>query len=179
LCTSTNARIAGNSQASSARKAYPQVEVGLEDPRELGVVAREHYRRGPELGRGGMGRIVLARDRRLGRIVALKELIDPMLEERFKHEARLTARLQHPAIVTVHEAGRWPSGEPFYAMKYVAGRPLHVVIAEKATLVLLASCTPLGPAPSQPRHAGWRGAARRRGGGRRRDHARRCRARPG
>src|SRR5262249_54989167 len=43
---------------------------------ELGVVADSNYVRGKEIGRGGMGRIVRARDRRLGRAVAIKELID-------------------------------------------------------------------------------------------------------
>ena len=98
------------------------------------IVPRENYGRGKEIGRGGMGRVVFAHDRRLGRTVAIKELLDARLQDRFEREARLTARLQHPAIVSVHEAGRWPSGEPFYAMKYVAGKPLHEVIAEKATL---------------------------------------------
>jgi eukaryotic-like serine/threonine-protein kinase len=37
-------------------------------------------------------------------------------------EALLTARLQHPSIVPVYEAGRWPTGEPFYAMKLVSVR---------------------------------------------------------
>ena len=49
-------------------------------------------------------------------------------------EALLTARLQHPAIVPVHEAGRWPTGEPFYAMKLVSGRPLDALIGEARTL---------------------------------------------
>jgi len=101
---------------------------------ELRVVDASNYVRGGEIGRGGMGRIVRAHDRRLGRVVAIKQLIDARLAPRFEHEARLTARLQHPAIVTVYEAGRWPSGEPFYAMKYVAGRQLDEVVAELATL---------------------------------------------
>jgi serine/threonine protein kinase len=51
-------------------------------------------------------------------MVALKEPISPdaSTEDRFLREARITARLQHPAIVPVYEAGRWPGGEPFYAM---------------------------------------------------------------
>ena len=40
---------------------------------------------------------------------------------RFEREARITARLQHPSIVHVYEAGVWPGGEPFYAMKLVRG----------------------------------------------------------
>src|SRR5262249_43440318 len=101
---------------------------------ELTVVADDNYVRGREIGRGGMGHIVRARDRRLGRSVAIKELRDERLRARFEHEARLTARLQHPAIVSVYEAGRWPSGAPFYAMKYVAGRPLDQVVAGMKTL---------------------------------------------
>ena len=45
----------------------------------------------------------------------------PNARARFEREARITARLQHPAIVRVYEAGRWPTGEPFYAMKLVVG----------------------------------------------------------
>ena len=37
-------------------------------------------------------------------------------------EAMITARLEHPGIVPVHEAGRWPDGDPYYVMKLVAGR---------------------------------------------------------
>ena len=103
-------------------------------PAELTIVPRAHYERGGEIGRGGMGRVVLARDARLGRAVAIKELLDRRLHPRFEREARLTARLQHPAIVAIHEAGRWPGGEPFYVMKYVAGRPLHEAIAQATTL---------------------------------------------
>src|SRR6185503_9573426 len=44
------------------------------------------------------------------------------------------ARLQHPAIVNLHEAGRWPSGEPFFAMKLVSGRPLSDIVADRAPL---------------------------------------------
>ncbi|HTJ47685.1 MAG TPA: protein kinase, partial [Kofleriaceae bacterium] len=53
---------------------------------------------------------------------------------RFRREALITARLQHPAIVPVYEAGRWPSGEPFFAMKLVAGRALDKVLADRKTL---------------------------------------------
>ncbi len=89
-----------------------------------------------EVARGGMGRIIAAHDRILGRPVALKELLhpDPGQAARFRREALITARLQHPAIVPVYQAGRWPSGEPFYAMKLVAGQPLDQVIAQAKTL---------------------------------------------
>ena len=101
------------------------------------TVPRELYSIEGEIGRGGMGRVFAARDRRLGRPVALKELssASPELARRFEREALTTARLQHPSIVSVHEAGRWPTGEPFYAMEHVTGRPLDKVVgAVKGTV---------------------------------------------
>jgi WD40 repeat protein len=99
---------------------------------QLPTVAPATYEIRHEVARGGMGRVLEARDVRLDRMVALKEVLPgaPGLAARFEREAILTARLQHPSIVTVYEAGRWPGGEPFYAMRLVVGRPLDVVIAE-------------------------------------------------
>jgi WD40 repeat protein len=94
------------------------------------VVDPAHYAIANELARGGMGRIVRAYDRRLGRPVAIKELLAGHDDARFEREARITARLAHPAIVAIHEAGRWPSGEPFFAMKLVSGTSLDKRIAE-------------------------------------------------
>ena len=87
------------------------------------------------LGSGGMGRILSAFDRQLNRTVALKELHEPRpdREARFRREALLTARLEHPNIVSLHEAGTWPSGEPFYTMRLVSGRPLNQVLADATT----------------------------------------------
>jgi WD40 repeat protein/tRNA A-37 threonylcarbamoyl transferase component Bud32 len=104
------------------------------DYTELVEVDPKHYAMGDELARGGMGRILRARDRRLGRSVAIKEVLSGHDDVRFEREARITARLQHPSIVAVHEAGRWPSGEAFYAMKLVAGTPLDKRIAEAKSL---------------------------------------------
>ncbi|MEO8702087.1 MAG: WD40 repeat domain-containing serine/threonine-protein kinase [Kofleriaceae bacterium] len=106
------------------------------DYRDLTIVDPGHYTIVRELARGGMGRILEARDRRLGRSVAIKEVTydDDASLARFEREARITARLQHPSIVHVHEAGRWPSGQPFYAMKLIRGQPLDVRIAAAETL---------------------------------------------
>ena len=94
------------------------------------TIDRDMYALGAEIARGGMGRIVAARDRRLGREVAIKEVLrrDPRVERRFEREIRITARLQHPAIINVLEAGVWPTGEPFYVMKKVEGRSLDAAI---------------------------------------------------
>jgi tetratricopeptide (TPR) repeat protein len=148
-------RVAGGSIAESQTIAAP-IEPGQP---ALPEVAADHYGRDKELARGGMGRIVAAEDRRLGRKVALKELIDPSSDQlgRFQREALITARLQHPGIVPVYEAGRWPSGEPFFAMKLVSGRPLDRVIGEATRLEerlallprLAAACDAIAYAHSQ------------------------------
>ena len=109
----------------------PAATAARSAPRELPEIDPAHYELGPELAHGGMGRIRTAHDLRLGREVAIKELLEPRgsLALRFEREALVTARLQHPSIVAVYEAGRWPSGEPFYAMKLVKGRSLKHAIA--------------------------------------------------
>jgi WD40 repeat protein/serine/threonine protein kinase len=132
---------------------------GSRDDLPLQEVSPSLYHRGMELARGGMGRIVVARDRRLRRWVAVKELLDRagLDERRFEREALITARLQHPSIVRVYEAGRWPSGEPFYAMEMVRGQSLDHVLAEKRGLDerlsllpnVLAACEALAYAHAQ------------------------------
>ncbi len=79
------------------------------------------------LGRGGMGVVHLAFDRVLGREVALKLLDWPEradLAERLEREAQVLARLEHPGIVPVYDAGRLPDGRRYYAMKRVQGQRL-------------------------------------------------------
>jgi tetratricopeptide (TPR) repeat protein len=109
---------------------------GAADFREMRPIDPKNFAVGNELARGGMGRIVAARDLRLGRQVVIKELLSNTAAHRarFEREARITARLQHPAIVNIHEAGTWPGGEPFYVMRLIAGRSLDKVIASRTTL---------------------------------------------
>jgi serine/threonine protein kinase len=101
---------------------------------KLVTVDPRYYDLEGEQGRGGLGRVLRAHDRRLGRVVAIKELLrsDVHARERFVREVTITARLQHPSIVPIHEAGQWPSGEPFYAMKLVEGMTLEQLL-QKAT----------------------------------------------
>jgi WD40 repeat protein len=98
---------------------------------ELPLVPFEAYVRIDEYARGGLGRIIRAKDERTGRFVAIKEMLADNADAaaRFVREAMVTANLQHPAIVPVYEVGRWPDGQPFYAMKLVQGRALNEVIA--------------------------------------------------
>ena len=94
------------------------------------------YELGPEIARGGMGRVVEATDTTLGRVVALKEALslDADTLRRFARETRITARLEHPSIVPVHDAGVGPNGSPYYVMRKIGGRPLEKFVASGETL---------------------------------------------
>jgi tRNA A-37 threonylcarbamoyl transferase component Bud32 len=80
------------------------------------------------LGQGGMGAVYRARDRKLGRTVALKvirpEKLSADLRQRFEIEARVVARLDHPNIVRIFDVGEWRPEErgepaPFLALEWV------------------------------------------------------------
>jgi hypothetical protein len=91
------------------------------------------YRVDRVLGRGGMGAVYCAHDMRLERDVAIKvvraELLnDPDARTRFRREAQLVARLQHPGIVAVFDYGTLPDGAAFLVMEYVRGRDLRAVL---------------------------------------------------
>jgi serine/threonine-protein kinase len=84
-----------------------------------------------EIGSGGMGRVFLAVDERLGRKVAIKTLKPqlanhPALRERFMREARAMARLSHPNIVQIYNLGE-PGEQPHFVMEYLDGSPLTEV----------------------------------------------------
>jgi len=112
---------------------------------KLREVSRSRYAVAAEIGRGGLGRVLRARDLELDRAVAIKELHadDDDSRRRFVREALITARLQHPSIVPVYEAGRWADQSPFYAMKLVAGRSLDKVIATAKTLSARLAIVPM------------------------------------
>src|SRR4051812_6574559 len=84
-----------------------------------------------------MAEVLLARDRALGRLVALKllalALADPVLVERFRREATAIASLNHANVVVIYDHGI-ADGQPFIAMEYVAGRTLKQIIRDAAPL---------------------------------------------
>ncbi|HRC56896.1 MAG TPA: protein kinase, partial [Kofleriaceae bacterium] len=93
------------------------------------------------VARGGMAQIFLADDRRLSRQVILKaprdgeELPAPLLQmfqQRIAAEAKVLAKLQHPAIVTIYELGRASTGWPFCVLEKVEGRSLRDHLDELA-----------------------------------------------
>jgi len=90
------------------------------------------YDVGDELGRGGMGEVLAAHDRRIGRDIAIKRMHgrrSPRAIHRFLREARVQARLQHPAILPVHDLGVDGEGRPYFTMKRLAG----VTLEERCT----------------------------------------------
>ena len=86
------------------------------------------------IGHGGMGEVRRVYDERLGRPVAMKLLAwrliaDEAARARFREEAAMTARLQHPGVVAVHDQGELPSGRLWYAMAEVRGQTFDEVMA--------------------------------------------------
>ncbi len=98
--------------------------------------AGRRYELGAEIARGGMGRVVEATDTLLGRTVAIKEVlaVDDEMIRRFDRETQITARLEHPSIIPVHDAGRNANGAPYYVMRKVTGKPLDELVRAAATL---------------------------------------------
>jgi serine/threonine-protein kinase len=85
------------------------------------------------LAEGGMGRILLAEDAAIGRVVAVKVIHDELAGEaevrsRFLAEARITGRLEHPNIVPVHALGSLSTGALAFAMKRVRGESLQSIV---------------------------------------------------
>lgn len=108
--------------------------MSLMPPPENGRRTYGYYDVESTLGRGAMGMVYLARDRRIGRHVALKTIqIEQLLDEestatefykRLQREAELSGALHHPNIVTLYEAGYEDDRIVFLATEYVAGETL-------------------------------------------------------
>ncbi len=102
----------------------------LEDPTRY--IYADGGRDEAEIGRGGIGRVLLAFDRHLHREIAIKELRDNITGEtqiaRFLREARVTGRLEHPGVVPVYELAHRADGTLYYAMRLVRGRTLRLAL---------------------------------------------------
>jgi TolB-like protein len=109
-------------------------------PPVLTDALRDRFTFERELGRGGMGLVLLARDLRHHRLVAFK-LIRPEVasivgSERFLREIQLAARLQHPNIVPVYESGECEN-TLYYVMPYVEGESLRARLRREGQLPLI------------------------------------------
>lgn len=96
----------------------------------------ERYEFGEAFAAGGLGVVRRGHDRRLGRVIAIKELLrdSPEAARRFALEAAITARLQHPSIVPLYDLGWQGEGKPYYCMKLVDGESLEAKIAATTQL---------------------------------------------
>jgi WD40 repeat protein/tRNA A-37 threonylcarbamoyl transferase component Bud32 len=104
-------------------------------PPAVGLRTLGKFQLGELLGKGAFGAVYKARDTELDRIVAVKVPRAGVFnsreeQERFQREARSAGQLQHPNIVAVHEVGE-ADGVPYIVSKYVEGRTLAEVGAEK------------------------------------------------
>lgn len=91
------------------------------------------------IGEGGMGVVVLARDRYLQRDLAMKVIsldksADPAFVDRFIEEAQIAGQLQHPSIVPIHDIGKLEDDRPFFTMKLIRGETLEVLLKKRASL---------------------------------------------
>jgi len=112
--------------ADSGAAASPLTKAA-EDP-----ASEERYVVETELGRGGMGRVLLSYDRDFRRRIAMKVLLGseltPARVARFFEEAQATAQLEHPNIAPVYDLGVDASGVPFFTMKWIRGRDLEELL---------------------------------------------------
>ena len=87
-----------------------------------------------KLGQGGLGRVWMAFDEKMKRYVAVKEITcsdNPEALERFRREAEITGRLEHPGIVPIYQLGDdKQTGQAFYAMRFLGKTTLHDSILE-------------------------------------------------
>jgi len=122
-------------EIASASVASPASQVATRPP---AAPQESRYEILGELGRGGMGVVYKARDKRLGRVVALKRLPEnlkhhPQAVALFEREARAAAALNHRNIVTLFDAGE-ENGTYFLSMELLEGRPLHAILAKSGRL---------------------------------------------
>lgn len=87
------------------------------------------------LAEGGLGKVFTAHDEELGRVVALKVIRDrrahdPQSQARFRREAEITGRLEHPGIVAVYSLNHGEDGRPYYAMRLIRGETLKEAVAQ-------------------------------------------------
>jgi eukaryotic-like serine/threonine-protein kinase len=103
------------------------------DAEVLPLAAAERYETRDALGEGGMGEVRLARDRLIGREVAMKLVRTDHaarndLRQRFIREVRVQGQLEHPAIVPVYDFGLDARGDVFFTMRRVRGSTLAEIV---------------------------------------------------
>ncbi|MCK6446672.1 MAG: bifunctional serine/threonine-protein kinase/formylglycine-generating enzyme family protein [Planctomycetes bacterium] len=131
------ARLVAALEERAVASALSDRVVDVDEARLLAELAARRsdggrYRRTAELGRGGTSHVFSVRDVELGRDLAMKVLRREGRRQlrRFLREARITARLEHPGVLPVHELGLDAHGEPFFTMRLVRGASLKSLFDE-------------------------------------------------
>ena len=100
-----------------------------------GMLLKERYLIEGELGRGGVGVVYLAHDTQLHqRRVVVKVLLEqpaaatPWFQKKFEQEIEALARIDHPGVVGVLDAGALPNGQPFFVMQFIEGVMLRTLM---------------------------------------------------
>ena len=124
-----------NSTGVSTRtvNSLAEADNGLQTPPAFRQKTNRQYRFIRSIGFGGMKAVLLVYDMDTGREVAMAMMPDfqsrPQADlDRFMCEARITARLEHPNIIPVHEVGTTSEGKPYFVMKLASGLTLSKII---------------------------------------------------
>ena len=118
----------GKGQTMNEISAISLMDLGFEETQES-----ERYQNMELICEGGMGQIYKAYDSKTDRYIAYKSVKEDssyQFELRFRYEAEVTARLEHPNIMPVYDIGQDDSGKPFYTMKLLKGKTLDEQLRE-------------------------------------------------
>ena len=154
-CKAVSVASATNEQVSpSTRSARPGQASEAEEGGVEALDAHLSRKRGQEspfevekeIAHGGMGAVILARDKAIQRELAVKVMRPQIADSeehrlRFLEEAQVTGQLEHPNIVPIHELGKDAEGNLYFTMKLVKGKSLGQILTDLKTRDLRPACT--------------------------------------
>jgi serine/threonine-protein kinase len=128
--TTSSGTFRGTPPTTEPSEASP---AGPLPPPDLSLTKESRYALREELGKGGMGLVLLARDNVLRRDIALKTLLpslqeDESAQQRLSLEAQVTGHLEHPSIVPIYDLGNLGDGQPYYTMRVAREESLEQII---------------------------------------------------
>jgi len=130
------AKVSPRSQRFCSACGFDLISDKDPDSLDVGTVIDKRYRLLAKLGEGGMGAVFRVEHVRMGKVMALKamtpELVrDRKTAERFRREAQLVSKLDHPNIITVFDSGETESGLLYLVMEYIQGRDLSAILRDE------------------------------------------------
>jgi serine/threonine protein kinase len=132
-----------NTYAVCPQDGTPLVDVTAWSP---GTLVRGKYRIISKVGQGGMGAVYKALhvafdESRALKVISRELMTDELFVKRFKHEAVITRKLQHPNAVRVDDIDEAEDGRPFIVMEYIEGQSLKKLIQEHGALPVPRVCS--------------------------------------